>query len=388
MSDARIAPDIAAAKRLVVKIGSALLAEENSGRVHAGWLNGLADDLAAARQRGQEVIVVSSGAIAVGRHRLGLGTRPLKLEESQAAAAAGQLLLAHAWQEALNRHGLTVGQVLLTLDDTERQRRRYLNARNTLDTLLKLGAVPVINENDTVATQEIRFGDNDRLAARVAAMSGADMLVLLSDIDGLYDRDPRHAAEARHIPMVTRIDDNIRAMAGAAGSSHGSGGMVTKLIAAEIAMAAGCAMAIAQGATDNPLSAIIGGGRCTWFLPAVEPRTARKNWIASGLEPHGTLVIDDGAKRALLNGRSLLPAGVTSVRGRFDRGDAVVIEDRNGQSIGRGLSAYNAEDARLIAGHKSDAIEARLGYRGRDEIVHRDDLVLALLTHATNDKAS
>ena len=367
---------LAAGKRLIVKIGSALLVEDATGDIRRAWLEALVEDLVRCRARGQQVLIVSSGAIAVGRRHLGLTDRALKLEEKQAAAATGQIRLAHAYQEALARHGVTVAQILLTPEDTE-ARRRHLNARATLEQLMELGAVPVINENDTVATTEIRFGDNDRLAARVAQMISADTLVLLSDIDGLYTADPRHDPTARHLPELREITPEIEAMAGESGSSLSSGGMVTKLVAARIALAAGCRMVIAQGATLRPLAAIEAGARATWFIPAAEPRTARKRWIAGTLNPVGALTVDDGAAAALSRGRSLLPAGVVAVEGSFERGDAVVVRDRDGREIARGLSAYSSGDARAIAGHKSGEIAALLGYRGRDEMIHRDDLVVS-----------
>jgi glutamate 5-kinase len=361
-------------KRLVVKIGSALLVEDN-GEVRRAWLDALCEDLAGQRAQGREVVVVTSGAIAIGRRHLKLAGKALQLDEKQAAAATGQIRLAHAWQEAFAKHGITVAQLLLTIDDTE-NRRRWLNARNTMDTLLRLGAVPVINENDTVATQEIRFGDNDRLAARVAQMIAADTLVLFSDIDGLYTADPRHDPKAEFIPEVRELTAAIEASAGDPGSDKGSGGMVTKLQAARIALAAGCRMAIAPGQAMHPLRAIVQGGRCTWFLPHEEPLTARKQWIAGAVKPQGTLLVDAGARRALAKGGSLLPAGVTAVEGDFQKGDAVVVKDQEGRSVARGLAAYSAEDARRIIGRKSGDFESLLGYRGRDEIIHRDDLVL------------
>ncbi len=364
------------ARRLVVKIGSALLVEDGSGDIRRKWLDALGDDVAGLRAAGIEVILVSSGAIAVGRRHLGLAAGTLKLEEKQAAAATGQIRLAHAYQETLARHGITVSQILLTLDDTE-ERRRHLNARSTLATLLKFGAVPVINENDTVATSEIRFGDNDRLAARVAAMISADTLVLLSDIDGLYNADPRKDKSAAHIAEITELTPEIEAMAGEAPPGYSSGGMVTKLAAARIAMSAGCRMAIADGRRLNPLQAVLDGASCSWFLPAAEPKTARKRWIAGSLKPAGRIVIDAGARTALKGGRSLLPAGVVKVEGRFERGDAVIVADLDGTELARGLSAYSASDARLIMGHKSRDIAGLLGYRGRDEMIHRDDLVLS-----------
>lgn len=367
---------LAGARRLVVKIGSSLLVDGSDGRIHRAWLHALADDIAAARSRGQEVLIVTSGAIAVGRRHLGLPSGPLKLEESQAAAASGQIRLAHAYQEALGRHEIGAGQVLLTLDDTE-SRRRYLNALSTLNTLVRLGAVPVVNENDTVATSEIRFGDNDRLAARVAMMASADVLVLLSDIDGLYDSNPKLNPGAKLIPEVARLTPEIEAMGGKALPGDSSGGMETKLIAAKIATGAGCHMVIANGRTMNPLKAVLEGAPCTWFLASDSPRTARKHWIAGTLKATGAIVVDAGALKALAAGRSLLPAGVTTIEGSFERGDAVIVKGPDGREVARGLSAYSCEDARRIAGHKSDDIEGLLGYRGREELIHRDDLVMS-----------
>ena len=364
------------AHRLIVKIGSALLVDEESGEIQHNWLDALADDIFMCRSRGQEVLVVSSGAIAVGRRHLGLTGTTLRLEEKQAAAATGQIRLAHAYQATLARHDLTVAQILLTLADTE-ERRRHLNARNTLTQLLQLGAVPVINENDTVATQEIRFGDNDRLAARVAAMISADTLILLSDIDGLYDADPRHESQARHIAMVNDITAETEAMAGKPSLGYASGGMATKLQAAKISLAAGCRMAIALGTEPHPLRLMDEGARCTWFLPRANPLTARKRWIAGSLQPMGIIIVDDGAVNALGRGTSLLPAGVTEVKGTFERGDLVSVCAGDGREVARGLSAYGNGDATLISGHKSGEIETILGYRGRDELIHRDDLVLS-----------
>ncbi|MGP1397548.1 MAG: glutamate 5-kinase [Inquilinaceae bacterium] len=367
--------DLARARTLVVKIGSALLVDGATGRIHAAWLAAMADDLARCMARGQKVVVVSSGAIAVGRRHLGLTGRALKLEDKQAAAATGQARLAHAYQEAMARHGVTVAQILLTLGDTE-ERRRHLNARNTIARLLRLNAMPVINENDTVATAEIRFGDNDRLAARVAQMISADTAVLLSDIDGLYTADPRTDPDAAHIAEVRDITPEIASMAGSAPPGYSSGGMVTKLAAARIAMAAGCRMAIARGTGERPLQALEAGAPCTWFLPSTEPKTARKRWIAGALNPVGALIVDDGAAAALTRGTSLLPAGITAVEGTFERGDPVAVKTADGRVLGRGLSAYSAADARRIAGHKSADIARLLGFRGRDEVIHRDDLVL------------
>jgi glutamate 5-kinase len=371
---------LAAAKRLVVKIGSALLVDDG-GLVRHAWLNALVDDIVRCRVRGQEVIIVSSGAIAVGRRHLGLAGRALRLEEKQAAAATGQIRLAHAYQEALGRHGVTVAQILLTPDDTE-ARQRHLNARATFAQLLALGAVPVVNENDTIATAEIRFGDNDRLAARVAQMVSADMLVLLSDIDGLYSGDPRHEPAARHLPLIREITPEIEAMAGSAPPGYSSGGMVTKLAAARIAMGAGCHMLIAEGRPGRgrgPLASIEAGAKASLFMARAEPRSARKAWIAGAVNPAGTVVVDDGAVTALRRGKSLLPAGVVATEGAFERGDCVVIRTKAGIEAGRGLSAYASGDIHRIAGHKSGEIATILGYRGRDEIIHRDDLVLTEL---------
>jgi glutamate 5-kinase len=363
------------ARRIVVKVGSALLVDAESARINRAWLETLVEDLLRLRRRGQRVILVSSGAIALGRRRLGLKHGTLRLEESQAAAAVGQIRLAHAYKELLESHDVTVAQVLLTLEDSER-RRRYLNARATLESLLELGALPVINENDTVATAEIRYGDNDRLAARVAQMVGADCLVLLSDVDGLYSSDPNKDPAARLIPEVRLITPEIEAMAGRSASAVGSGGMSAKIVAARIAVAAGCHLCIAAGAHRHPLRRIEDGAPCTWFLPTATPAAARKQWIAGTLRPAGAISIDAGALRALLEGRSLLPAGVTGTRGRFDRGDTVSVLSAEGTEIARGITAYSDNDAARIMGRKSSEIAELLGFRGRDEMIHRDDLVL------------
>ena len=363
------------AKRVVIKIGSALLVDEAHGTVHRKWLEALAEDIAEMKARGQDVILVSSGAIAVGRRHLGLADGPLKLDEKQAAAATGQIRLAHAYQEVLGHHDITVAQVLLTLDDTE-SRRRYLNARNTLGAILRLGAVPLINENDTVATDEIRFGDNDRLGARVAAMASADVLVLLSDVDGLYTANPSEDDSAEHIGEVDAVTPEIEAMAGGVASAVGSGGMITKLAAAKICLQNGCAMAITLGEGERPLKRLLDGARATWFKPSLTPASARKGWIAGSLQPCGKVILDDGALSALKAGKSLLPIGVTAVEGDFDKGDAVVIEDKNGIELARGLSAYSSDDAQKIIGRKSSEFEDLLGFRGRDELVHRDDMAL------------
>jgi len=358
-----------------VKVGSALLVDGDTGRVNRAWLETLVEDLLRLRKRGQPVILVSSGAIALGRRRLGLKHGALRLEESQAAAAVGQIRLAHAYKELLEGCDVTVAQVLLTLEDSER-RRRYLNARATLESLLALGALPVINENDTVATAEIRYGDNDRLAARVAQMTGADCLVLLSDVEGLYTADPNREPGARFIHEVPQITPEIEAMAGRSASQVGSGGMAAKIAAARIAVAAGCHMCIAAGVHRHPLRRIEEGADCTWFVPSATPAAARKQWIAGTLRPAGALTIDAGARRALLEGRSLLPAGVIAARGRFDRGDTVSVLAADGAEIARGIVAYSDVDAARIMGRKSSEIADILGFRGRDEMIHRDDLVL------------
>ena len=368
--------DLIQGKRIVIKIGSSLLVDDEHGTIHRKWLAALAEDVAQMRARGQEVLIVSSGAIAVGRRHLKLSDGNLRLEEKQAAAATGMLRLAHAYQEELAHHELTMAQVLMTLDDSE-NRRRYLNARNTLEALLRLGVVPLINENDTVATDEIRLGDNDRLGARVAAMVSADILILLSDVDGLYTADPQKDGSATIIPKVHEINSEIEAMAGQAQSQVGTGGMVTKLIAAKVAVGAGCSMVIANGHEFNPIRRIEEGATCTWFMPKETPRSARKHWIAGTLNPVGKLIIDDGALKALQSGKSLLPAGVAGVDGEFQKGDAVIVVNGDATEVGRGLAAYSADDARQLMGHKSSEIEDLLGYRGADEMIHRDDLVLS-----------
>jgi glutamate 5-kinase len=363
------------ARRVVVKVGSALLVDQRLGRLNRAWLETLLDDLMRLRRRGQQVILVSSGAIALGRRHLGLAKGPLRLDESQAAAAVGQIRLAHAYQRMLEPQGVTVAQVLLTLQDSE-QRRRYLNARATLESLLALGALPVINENDTVATAEIRYGDNDRLAARVAQMTSADCLVLLSDVDGLYTADPATDENAQHVGRVLRITPEIEAMAGRAQSEVGTGGMATKILAARIAVAAGCHLCIASGRYRHPLKRVENGGRCTWFVPGGSPVAARKQWIAGTLRPAGALVIDAGALQALISGKSLLPAGIIAARGRFDRGDTVSVVSPDGVEVARGIVSYSDGDAARIMGRHSSEIAGILGYSRRDEMIHRDDLVI------------
>ncbi len=366
---------IAEAKRIVVKIGSVLLVDDNSGTLHNAWLNSLGKDVAALRDRGHEVILVSSGAIALGRRYLGLKTGELKLEEKQAAAAVGMVRLAQSYQETLNKFDLSVAQILLTLDDSE-NRRRYLNARSTIMTLLRFGVVPLINENDTIATDEIRFGDNDRLAARVASMVSADLLILLSNINGLYTADPAQDKAAKLVPTVTKITHEIEAMASNTVTSDSSGGMPTKLAAAKQCLGAGCRMIICEGRGMFPLKSLENGGDCTWFIPSGNPQTARKRWISGSLQSLGSVIVDDGAVAALERGRSLLPAGILRIEGTFQRGDAITIMKIDGSEFGRGLIAYSSEDATQIIGHKTGEIEDLLGYRGRDEIIHRDDLVI------------
>ncbi|ERM03061.1 glutamate 5-kinase [Brucella intermedia 229E] len=369
-------------RRIVVKIGSALLVDRATG-LKRDWLESLGgQDIAALHHAGVEVLVVSSGAIALGRTVLGLPKKALKLEESQAAAAAGQIALAKAYADVLGGHSIRSGQILVTLSDTE-ERRRYLNARATIETLLKLKAVPVINENDTVATTEIRYGDNDRLAARVATMMGADLLVLLSDIDGLYTAPPPHKnPDAEFLPLVETITPQIEAMAGAAASELSRGGMKTKLDAGKIANAAGTAMIITSGTRFGPLSAIDRGERATLFEPARAPVNAWKTWISGNLEPAGRLTVDAGAAKALKSGKSLLPAGVKEIDGQFERGDTVAVLNEDGREIARGLIAYDAEDARKIAGHKSDEISEILGYDARAAMIHRNDLVVRAASNA------
>ncbi len=361
--------------RIVVKVGSALLVEAESGELRREWLASLVEDLARIKRAGTDVLVVSSGAIALGRSVLELPRGALKLEESQAAASVGQIELGRAWSEALAKYQLQAGQILLTLSDTE-ERRRYLNARSTLETLFRFGAVPIINENDTVATSEIRYGDNDRLAARVASMASADCLVLLSDIDGLYTKPPVDNPDADHIAVVETISPEIEAMAGSAGSELSSGGMRTKIEAAKIATGAGAQMVIASGKTLNPLSAIDSGARCTWFSASINPQAARKNWIAGNLEPKGTITIDTGAETALRSGKSLLPAGVSAVDGVFERGDCVWIANLQGDKLARGLIGYDSVDADKLKGFRSQDIKKRLGYAGRETMVHRDNLAM------------
>jgi glutamate 5-kinase len=369
-------PEWASARRIVVKIGSSLLVDRSGGQLKSTWLDALADDIAVLVGRGKQVIIVSSGAIALGRRVLGFSSGALELEKSQAAAAVGQISLASAYQAAFAARSLTAAQILLTLGDTE-ERRRYLNARQTIETLLAERAIPVVNENDTVATAEIRYGDNDRLSARVASMLSADCLVLLSDVDGLYSAPPRRGERGVLIPEVRHITPEVEAMAGGADSELSRGGMVTKIMAAKIALASGTNMVITSGTVLHPLRGLGQNAPCTWFLAHSDPVAARKRWIAGQLEPKGLVEIDAGAERALSAGKSLLPAGVTRVEGVFERGDAVVIRSRSGQELGRGLIAYARDDAARIIGKKSKDIAAILGYEGRAALIHRDDMVLS-----------
>lgn len=368
-----IAPDVSTAKRLVVKIGSALLVDRKTGLKQA-WLSALAMDVAEAKVNGTDVVLVSSGSIALGRKVLGLGDGALTLEQSQAAAAVGQIRLARAYEEVLAPHGITTAQVLVTLEDTE-DRRRYLNSRATMETLLSLGVVPIVNENDTVATDEIRFGDNDRLAAQIAVTVGADQLILLSDVDGFYSANPKEDPSAERFDIVTKITPEIEAMAGDPISGMSKGGMKTKLLAAKTAVAGGCAMAIMEGSAPRPLQALAKGANRTWFLPKGDPQAARKRWI-NAMKPRGELRLDAGAVTALKAGKSLLPAGVSVVSGSFGRGDPVAILSPEGVILGKGLVRYTADEARAIAGHRSGEIEAILGYQGRSALVHRDDMVI------------
>jgi len=359
-------------RRLVVKIGSALLVED--GRLRADWLAALAEDVAEARAGGTDVVLVSSGSIALGRGALGLPEGELSLEQSQAAAAVGQIRLARAYEQALAPHGITTAQVLVTLEDST-DRRRYLNSRATLAQLLALGVVPIVNENDTVATDEIRFGDNDRLAAQIAVTTGADLLVLLSDVDGLYTANPRQNPGAQRLEVIEEITPEIESMAGEAGSGLSRGGMKTKLLAAKTATAAGCTMAITEGTRPHPLRALAEGAPATWFAAREDPQTARKRWIAA-MKPRGEICVDAGAAAALARGNSLLPAGVVAVHGEFGRGDPVAILGPRGQRLGQGLTRYTAAEARAIAGRRSGEIEAVLGYPGRAALIHRDDMAL------------
>ena len=362
------------AKRVVIKIGSALLVDRETGALKSIWLKGLADDVAMMKARGQDVILVSSGSIALGRGVLGLPVTALALEQSQAAAAVGQIRLARAYEDVLAPHGITTAQVLVTLDDSQ-NRRRYLNSRATLEQLLSLGAVPIVNENDTIATDEIRYGDNDRLAAQVAVTIGADLVVLLSDVDGLYTANPADDPDATRFDEIRDITPEIEAMAGDAGSGLSKGGMKTKVLAAKTAVAGGAGLVITEGSAHRPIKALESGANATWFTPRDTPQIARKRWIQA-MKPQGEITVDAGAAKALEQGKSLLPAGVTAVTGAFQRGDPIVIKTANGETLAHGLARYTAQEARALKGQKSDQIEAILGYAGRAALVHRDDMVL------------
>lgn len=364
------------AKRLVIKIGSSLLVDENTSDIHREWLSSFIHDVFQCWQRGQQIVIVSSGAIALGRRHLKFKQRSLQLEEKQAAAAVGQIKLAHIYQEMLEKHGITVAQILITIDDSE-NRKRYLNAKNTLETLLNLRAIPVVNENDTVVTEEIRYGDNDRLAARVAQMISADTLVLLSDIDGLYTANPRLDPKAQFIPEVKQLTPEILKMAGDSATEYGSGGMITKLAAAKIAMASGCKMVIAAGKYLNPLQRIDQTEQKTWFIPETKPVNARKTWIAHHLQPKGSITIDAGAVNALHQGKSLLSVGVVAIEGKFEKGDAICILNTERREIARGLINYASHEAQKIMGKKSSEYEGILGYKGSEEMIHRDDLCVS-----------
>lgn len=370
---ASLTDTIKASRRVVVKIGSALLVDRQTGALRAAWLQALANDVARLRERGADVILVSSGSIALGRATLGLPASDLTLEQSQAAAAVGQIQLAHAYDGALEEHGLRAAQVLVTLEDSA-DRRRYLNSRATLDQLLTLGTVPIVNENDTVATDEIRYGDNDRLAAQVAVTAGADLLVLLSDVDGLYSANPSTDPGAQRFDRVEAITPQIEAMAGDAGSGLSKGGMKTKVMAAKTATAAGCDLVITEGSVLNPLEKLENGAAATWFVAQGDPRQKRKQWIAS-MKPKGRVHVDAGAQKALTDGGSLLPAGVSGVDGTFTRGDMVEVVSEAGQVLGQGLARYDSTDARRIMGQKTHEIEGVLGYPSRGPLIHRDDLV-------------
>ncbi len=376
-SDTYFSDALKTAKCVVIKIGSALLVNQDTGEVNRGWLAALAVDIDTVRKRGTKIIIVSSGAIALGRSRLGLRGQTLNLQQKQACAAAGQAQLTQSYEDVLSPYGYVTAQTLLTAPDTE-DRRRWLNGRRTLNTLLDLGAVPIVNENDTVSTNEIRYGDNDRLAARVAQMADADILVLLSDIDGLYTADPRTDPGAKHIPVIETITPQIEAMGGGvnAAAGVGTGGMATKIAAARIAVWAGCHMAVTRGDAFSPLSAMLSGAKTSWFKAQADPKTARKQWILGTINPTGKITIDAGAEGALRRSKSLLPAGVTAIEGAFEKGDAISIHDQTGRQIGGGITAYGADDARLIAGKNSGDIKEYLGYTAGAALIHADDLAL------------
>ena len=366
---------IKSTRLVVIKIGSALIVDPATGKARAGWMRDLAADVASLRAAGTQVVLISSGSIALGRQHLSLPAGAIKLPEKQAAAAIGQVELAQLWSNALQAHDMRTAQILLAPEDTE-TRRRHINARTTIQTLLELGFVPVVNENDTVTTYEIRFGDNDRLAARVAGMISADLLILLSDVDGLYTKNPHQSEDAEHIPEITQIDEDIMALGGGANAEFASGGMATKLAAARIATEAGADMVICKGSASRPVTALLDGARYSLFHRRTSPKKARKNWIAGALDPKGQIVVDKGAQSALLKGKSLLPVGILRLSGQFDRGDLVQIINAEGIELGHGLAGYATAEAEKIKGQKSQVIETLLGYEGRAELIHADDLVL------------
>ncbi|GBR54264.1 gamma-glutamyl kinase [Neokomagataea thailandica NBRC 106555] len=369
------APSLSDARRIVIKIGSALLVDPERATLRTEWLAGLCADIAQLKKAGRDVIVVSSGAIALARHQLGKTNAKLRLEEKQALASIGQIGLAQGWQNALSLYGLTAGQLLLTQDDTE-DRERHLNARATLETLLQLGCVPIINENDAVATSEIRFGDNDRLAARVAQMTASDTLILLSDIDGLYTADPRKEPEARFLPVIEHVTDDVMALGGEPPPGYSSGGMRTKLLAARIANRAGTNMIIASGYHPSPIKRLIEGGLCTWFCAEIDTGSARKRWIGSGLSAKGSLTVDAGAEQALSKGASLLSAGISRVSGKFKRGDLIAVCNQDDEHIAIGLANYNSDEVQRLVGQRTCFMPDILGYCGPDELIHRDNLSL------------
>ncbi|MDI2090744.1 glutamate 5-kinase [Commensalibacter oyaizuii] len=375
------APQIDKARRVVIKIGSALLVDGEKAAIRRAWLQTIVEDITNLRKRNCDVIIVSSGAVSLARYKLKLNRHKLRLDEKQAAAAIGQIQISQAWNDSFDIHDIVTAQILLTLEDTE-TRLHYLNARSAIETLLRLKCIPIINENDTVAPSEIRFGDNDRLAARVAEMIKADQLILFSDIDGLYTADPRSDPQAKHIPIIEEITPDILAMGGKAPTGHSSGGMATKLAAGQIANTAGCAMAIANGKIQHPLQVLIDGGKCSWFLPTPSPYSARKRWIAGSITTKGIVYIDKGAEKALYDGKSLLPVGITKVEGYFQRGDLIKIASKDGTILGNGITAYDSSEITQIIGVQTGKINSYLGWEGPDEVIHQDDMVFPLPTNA------
>jgi len=361
--------------RIVIKIGSSLLFDEETNKLNFDWLMSLAEDVKYLKNLNKEVVIVSSGAIALGAKDLAIEMKEMKLDINQAISAVGQIHLMSSFKAAFEKNEFKVSQILLTLDDTE-QRRRSINARRTIDTSLKLGIVPIVNENDTIATTEIRYGDNDRLAARVAQILSADCLVLLSNVNGLYSSDPEDGEEIKLITNVSDIDEKIEKMVGNSISDYGKGGMKTKILAAKTALSAGCHLAITNGTINNPVQALFNGRPCTWFNPNKTPLAARKQWIVGTMKPVGSITVDAGAVEALKKGSSLLPAGMTNIQGNFERGDVIEVISDNNNKIAIGLAGYSAEDSKAIMGHKSDEIAKILSYSHREEMIHKDDLVL------------